>query len=209
MTEILLADDHPTLMVGLAVLLNHQPDLQVVAQVEDGAEALRQIEALQPHVAVLDCNLPSLGGIEISQALKQAASPVKVLALSAYDHQQYLWSMFKAGAAGYLLKDQAPTQIVQAIRAVARGELLWTVEQRSLIDHWQQHEQNRWDSLTERERAVLRLMATGQRNQAIAATLEVSERTVEYHLTNILGKLHVQSRLEAVVWANKTGLNFF
>lgn len=201
--RVLLADDHPTLMLGLATLLNQIPDIKVIAQVESGPDALTQIQSLTPHVAVLDCKLPELSGIQIAETIKKEKLPVQVLALSAYDNQQYLWGMHNAGAAGYLLKEEAPTQIVKAIKVIATGEQLWTPAQLSLIKRWQEQVQARWNDLTSREREVLGLVATGKRNKDIAAKLNLSERTVEYHLTNILGKLNLTSRLEAIVWMNK------
>ena len=205
--RVVLADDHPTLLLGLAVLLNQVAEIEVVAQVEDGQEALTQLETLQPNVAVLDCKLPTLNGVQITRQITEAKLAVRVLALSAYDNPQYLSAMMSAGASGYLLKDEAPTQIVSAIQTVARGEELWSDKQRRLIHQWQEQEQARWNQLTEREKGVLALVATGKPNKTIAEELNVTKRTVEYHLTNILGKLQFQSRLEAALWVNKTILN--
>lgn len=206
-TKVLLADDHPTLMLGLASLLNQMADINVIAQIENGDDALARIKSLRPDVAVLDCKLPGLGGIQIAEAIKQHKLPVRVLALSAYDNQRYLWGMLNAGASGYLLKEEAPTQIVKAVRSVARGEQLWTTEQLALVQRWQEQVQYRWDGLTTREKEVLVLVATGKGNKGIAGELNLSERTVEYHLTNILGKLRFTSRSEAIVWVNKTLLD--
>jgi DNA-binding NarL/FixJ family response regulator len=203
-TTVLLADDHPTLMLGLVALLKQISNITVLAQIENGDDALAKISTLQPNVAVLDCKLPGLNGIQIAETIKAHQLPTQVLALSAYDKPQYLWGMFNAGASGYLLKEEAPTHIVRAVTAIASGEALWTPAQLRRIQRWQEQVQARWDGLTPREKEVLFLVAAGKKNKAIADDLTVSERTVEYHLTNILGKLELTSRSEAIVWVNKT-----
>ncbi|HEY80900.1 MAG TPA: response regulator transcription factor, partial [Caldilineae bacterium] len=195
--RVLLADDHPTLRLGLRVLLDQAPDVEVVGEAEEGEEALAQIEALQPDVAVLDCKLPGLSGMEVAAAIVSKGLPVRVLALSAYDDERYLQGMLKAGAVGYLLKEEAPPNIVAAVRAAARGEQRWTADQLARARRWQEEVEAMWARLTEREGEVLALVAEGKSNKEIAQALSVSERTVEFHVSNILGKLGLSSRVEA------------
>ena len=132
--------------------------------------------------------------------LNQRSSTTKILALSAFDAPKYLWGMREMGARGYLLKDEAPAQIVTAVRTVAQGQMLWSSDQLARIRRWQQEVQARWDDLTQREQHVLALIAQGQSNKDIAEALTVTPRTVEFHVSNILGKLAVVSRIEAALW---------
>jgi DNA-binding NarL/FixJ family response regulator len=198
--RVLLADDHPAMRIGLRVLLDQAPDIEVVAETGDGVETVAQIEALQPEVVVLDCQLPKLSGIEVAARVKEQKIHVRLLALSAHDNPRYQWGMLEMGAAGYLLKDEAPTEIVAAVRAVAQGQQLWTAEQFARARHWQQEVQARWLDLTDQERRVLTLIAGGQSNKEISQELNVTARTVEFHVSNILSKLGVASRVEAAIW---------
>ena len=201
--RVLLADDHPTLRLGLRVLLDRAPDVEVVGEAEDGDEALALIDTLQPDVAVLDCQLPGIAGTEVALEIRRRGLPVRVLARGAYDSEQYVRGMLEAGAAGYLLKEEAPETIVAAVRVAARGEVLFSGEQYARARRWAEEVGERWESLTEREREVLTLVVEGLSNAAIAEALSVTERTVEYHVTNILGKLGVESRLEAAAWVRE------
>lgn len=198
--NVLLADDHPAMRIGLRVLLDQAPDISVVAETGTGPETLEQIESLRPTVVVLDCQLPHLSGVEVAAQVKQKKLPAKILALSAYDTPKYQWSMLEMGALGYLLKEEAPTEIVSAVRRVAAGQLLWSAEQLARIRQWEREVKRRWDELTGREQDVLRLMAAGHSNKEISQALTITARTVEFHVSNILGKLGVTSRVEAAVW---------
>ena len=207
MTEsirILLADDHPTLRLGLRVLLDREPNLAVVAEAENGEEALEKILALQLDVAVLDCQLPGLSGPAVAREIQRRGLSVRVLALSAYDSDRYLAEMWEADACGYLLKEEPLERIAAAIQQVARGEPLWTTAQIQRIQRYREIAA-RWSQLTEREREVLKWMAQGLSNKEIAQTLGLTPRTVEFHAGNILQKLGVVSRLEAVLWAKEHG----
>jgi DNA-binding NarL/FixJ family response regulator len=202
--RVLLADDHPLLRLGLRVLLDRQPDIAVVAEAENGEEALEKILALQPDVAVLDCRLPGLSGPAVAQEIQRWGLPVRVLALSAYDCDRYLAETWEAGARGYLLKEEPLEHIASAIQQVARGESLWTASQIQRIQRYRETEA-RWSQLTEREREVLKWMAQGLSNKEIARELGLTVRTVDFHVGNILQKLGVVSRLEAVLWAKEHG----
>lgn len=152
---------------------------------------------------VLDCQLPDLEGPEVAREIRRRGLPTRVLALSGYDDDRYLWEMWVARALGYVLKEEAPSVIVAAVRAAAQGMPLWTAAQVTRIERWREEVEQRWNALTEREREVLALMVAGKSNKEIAQALRVTERTVEFHVSNILAKLGVASRVEAVVWVKE------
>ncbi len=204
--RVLLADDHPALRVGLRVLLEQVPQVAVVGEAADGREALAQIEALQPDVAVLDCQLPGMAGAEVAEAVRREGLRTRILALSAYQDERYVQAMLAAGAVGYLLKDEAPGVIVAAVQAAARGQGWFSPAIAAQVGAWMRGERQGLASLTEREREVLQLVVAGKTNKEIALALAVAERTVEFHVTNILGKLSLASRVEAAVWAKDHGL---
>jgi DNA-binding NarL/FixJ family response regulator len=199
--RVLLADDHPALRVGLRVLLDRAPDIAVVGEADDGDAALAMIDALHPDVAVLDCQLPGVDGATVAAEVGRRGWPVRTVALSAYDDDRYLAGMMAAGAVGYLLKNEAPGQIVAAVQAAMRGERLWTPEQTARVARWQAEVARVRDSLTDREREVLRLVAEGLSNKEIAQALTITVRTTDFHVSNILRKLNVISRVEAAMWA--------
>ena len=202
--RVLLADDHPALRLGLRVLLERAPDVELVGEAEDGEEALALIEKLQPDVVVLDCELPEMEGVEVAQEIRRRDLPVRVLALSSYDDERYVRGMLDAGAVGYLLKDEAPQAIVAAVRAAARGEGYFSPAVAAKVTAWSRGE--RPGGLTEREVEVLTLVAEGLPNKQIACKLQVAERTVNFHVSNILHKLGAASRVEATVWAKEQGV---
>lgn len=202
--RVFLADDHPTLRVGLKALLHQAPDMEVVGEANMGAEALEDIRRVQPDVAVLDCQLPGLSGPEVAARLQEEGLPVRVLMLSAYNEVHYIRASLEAGAVGYVLKSEAPEVIVEAIRKAARGEPYISPPAALKVAGGPVGKGPA--TLTPRELDVLRLVARGLTNKEIAARLGVKERTVEFHLTNILRKLGVTSRVEAAVWAKERGL---
>ncbi len=201
--RVLLADDHPALRMGLRVLLDRDARITVVGEAESGDEALAQIEALLPDVAVLDCQLPGLEGAAVAAELKRRGLPSRILALSAYDDDRYLQQMWEAGAVGYLLKNEAPGEIVAAVVATMQGKVLWSTEQLARARRWNDDVGRLRRSLTDRETEVLQRMAEGLSNKEIATALSVTERTVEFHVGNVLRKLGVISRVEAAIWARE------
>ena len=203
--RVLLADDHPTLRLGLRVLLERAPDIEVVAEAESGEAALAKILALQPDVAVLDCQLPGLSGPEVAREVQRRGLPTRILALSAYRYEHYIRGMLEAGAVGYLLKEEAPGAIVEAVRRAAQGGMSFSPGvaevARAILEGT-----GEVPRLTEREREVLALMAEGLSNKEIGARLGFSERTAAFHVGNILQKLGATSRTEAVVRAKERGM---
>jgi len=192
--RVLLADDHPTLRVGLRVLLDQAPDVEVVGEAEDGAEALALIEATQPDVAVLDCRLPGMSGPQVAVEIKRRGLPTKVLALSSYSDDYYVRGMLEAGAVGYLLKSETPEVIVAAVRVAGSGVAPlrpFSPPVAAKIDAWARGELPA--GLTRREIEVLRLVAEGLSNREIAQALSVTVWTVSFHISNILKKLGVAS----------------
>jgi DNA-binding NarL/FixJ family response regulator len=202
--RVVLVDDHPALRLGLKVLLERAPDVELVGEAEEGREALALVEASRPDVVVLDCELPGMTGIDVAQEIQQRGLPSRVVALSAYDSDRYVRGMLEAGAKGYLLKEEAPETVVKAVRAVAQGEEWYSQQVVSKVMAWAKGE--RPGGLTEREVEVLRLVVEGLSNKEIAYRLEVAERTVQFHVSNILQKLNAASRVEAAVWAKDHGI---
>ncbi|MGC9468091.1 MAG: response regulator [Anaerolineae bacterium] len=201
--RVLLADDHPALRVGLRILLDRESDIAVVGEASNGLEALAMVESLRPAVVVLDCQLPGMEGASVAAEIGRSEFSTAILALSAYDDDCYIAAMYKANAAGYLLKNEAPSQIVNAVRAIAKGGELWSAKQVDRASRWEAEVIEVRDSLTQREREVLYLIAEGLSNKEIAQRLVVTVRTADFHVSNILRKLDVVSRVEAAVWAQQ------
>jgi DNA-binding NarL/FixJ family response regulator len=199
--RVLLADDHPVTRNGIRNLLEQGAGITVVGEANDGAETLQLVEELAPDVLLLDMEMPGMKGVEVAQHIRSAGSPVRILALSAYDDRQYILELLAGGAAGYLMKEEAPEIIVEAVRGVARGEQGWVSRQvAARLTTWTQQDSDKSD-LTDREKQVLQLVVQGKTNQEIGLALEISEKTVEKHLEGVFSKLGVSSRVEAAVRA--------
>ena len=208
--RVVLADDHTMVRQGIRQFLEESGDVKVVAEAADGLEALRCIEATQPDVAVLDIQMPGASGIEVTRQLRARFPGVKVLILTAYDDDPYVFALLRAGADGYILKTAPAEELVRAVRTVATGQSALgpqiarkVVEQLAMGRPATAAEQP--EPLTEREIEVLRLTARGLTNKAIGRELGISPRTVQGHLANIFGKLGVTSRTEAVTEALRRG----
>lgn len=201
--RVVLADDHPIVRSGIRELLAAADDIAVVGEAADGRSALRLVDDLQPDVLLLDMELPEISGIDVVRTLRDAGSPVRILALSAYDDEQYIRGVIGHGAAGYLTKEEALETIVHAVRGVARGEDGWLSRRAAArMAAWSRRAENPPHvALTAREIEVLRHLARGWSNQQIAHELVISERTVRFHLTNVYDKLGLASRAQAIAWS--------
>ncbi len=210
-TRILLADDHAVVRSGLRLVLEGEPDMRVVAEVADGAEAVRV--ALEAHVdlAILDVAMPRMTGLQAAAELTRRAPRTRILMLSMHDNEQYLFEALKAGASGYVLKTAADRDLVAAVRAAMRGEsFLYPAAISALVRDYLERasagEETPEDPLTPRELQVLKLIAEAHTNDQIAAELGIARRTVERHRANILGKLHMRDRVELTRYAIRRGL---
>ena len=201
--RVLIADDHPIVRAGIKTMIEKEPDLCVVGEIAKGDQVQALTRQWQPDVLVLDINMPGLDPVAATRAMKKHRPDLNILVLTAYDDDAYVTGLLSAGATGYLLKEEALDTLVTAIRAVARGES-WLSQRvagrlarkaialaRAATD----------EPLTPRERQVLRLLALGLNNDEIAAKLFITKRTVQNHVSNIYGKLNLDSRAEAVLYA--------
>jgi DNA-binding NarL/FixJ family response regulator len=211
--RVLIADDQALVRDGFAMILSAQPDLVVVGEAADGAEAVEKARALAPDVVVMDIRMPGMDGIAATAAIC-AETDARVLVLTTFDLDEYVYSALRAGASGFLLKDMRRDELVEAIRVVAAGEALLapTVTRRLIADVVRRSPapvasaDARLASLTARETDTLRLVARGLSNAEIAAELHVTEHTVKTHVSSILSKLGLRDRVQAVVVAYESGL---
>jgi DNA-binding NarL/FixJ family response regulator len=207
--HVLVVDSQAVTRAGLRRLLEGYPDLEIVGEASDGVQAVSETLELGPQVVLMDTQLPNDQTLEALRQIKQLNADTRVLLLSALDREDYLYEALRAGADGYILKDVAPDELVLAVRTVARGEMLIQPQIAGrLISRFGQQAQGNapHETLTAREKDVLRLLARGLRNKEIAARLYVSERTVNFHLANIYQKLNVSGRTEALSKAHEKGL---
>ncbi len=207
MIKVLLADDHPIVRRGIRNELSRHADIQVVGEAVDGDEAIRLSKSLRPDVLVLDITMPGTKALQIVRELRDSPAPPRILVLTAHTDIDNALAMLKAGATGYLFKDEEPSVITDGIRTVAQGKTrLSAAVAQSVLDYVVGSGQSREEGLTARERSVLRMMAKGHNNQSIAEALGLSEGTVKNHVTSIYDKLKVHTRAEAVAAAWQQGL---
>ena len=206
--RLLIADDHGVVRGGLRLLLDRQPDMEVIGEAADGAEAVAQVLARRPDLAILDVAMPRLTGLQATREIKARAPEVGVLILSMHDDERYLFEALKAGASGYVLKREAGQDLVDAVRAVVGGEpFLTNAAQRSLVREWMGDASSApREPLSPREQEVLKLIAEAHTNRDIGALLGLSEKTVEHHRASILRKLGMRDRVELVRYAIRRGL---
>ena len=214
-TRVLVADDQQLVRTGFRLILDAQPDIQVVGEAADGAECVEMARRLRPDVCLVDIRMPQLDGLEVTRILArpEAADPMRVVVVTTFDQDDYLHRALRDGACGFLLKDASPALLVEAVRAAHRGDALLSPE--VTVRLLRQLEDGRGPSsaggqpprtaLTERELAVARLVAVGRTNQEICAELFVSLGTVKTHLAKIQSRLGVRNRVEIAAWAWATG----
>ena len=215
--SVVLADDQALMRMGFRMVLEAEDDINVVGEASDGTAALAQAKALHPDVILMDVRMPGMNGIEATELIARECPGTRVLILTTFDLDEYAFAGLRAGASGFLLKDTRPTELAEAIRTVASGEAVVSprITQRMLemfasslpnSGHPVQASDPRIDSLTPREKEILVLMSQGMSNAEIADRLVVSATTVKTHVGNVLAKLDVRDRVQAVVVAYETGL---
>ena len=211
--KLLLADDHAVVRSGLRMLLEAQPDMEIVAEAENGRETIEKVLAFQPDIVLMDIEMPGMNGIEATRKIKEESPETAVLALTMYEDDQYFFEMLKAGAAGYIPKRAAPDALVNAIRTVKKGEVFLYPSMAAYLveDYLQRDEAPEEDEadvidLTTREREVLVLIAEGLSNGEISEKLVISIKTVDRHRENIMRKLNIHNRIDLVKFALKKGM---
>ena len=210
-TRILLADDHSVVRDGLRMVLESQPDMEVVAQAGDGAEALALGLEEDVHLAVLDVSMPRMTGLQAARELSRRRPELRIVMLSMHDKEQYFFEALKAGAAGYVLKSAANQDLIEACRAAMRGEpFLYpaavTALIRDYLDRARRGEAGPDDPLTAREQEIVKLIAEGLTSDEIAESLVISSKTVDRHRANVLEKLGMRNRVELTRYAIRRGL---
>lgn len=214
--RILLADDHKMVRKGLQLFLSSQRDILLVGEASTGEEVLEQAAALEPDIVLMDIHMPVMGGIEATERLAASHPQVKVIVLTSFSDQDHALPAIRAGAKGYLLKDIEPEELVRAVRRVHEGKVelhpdvagqLMNQYVNLYQGHRSQEETPRNEPLTKRELEVLRLIAAGMSNRAIAEALVITEKTVKTHVTHILGKLDLADRTQAALYAVRQGLD--
>jgi NarL family two-component system response regulator LiaR len=206
--RVVIADNQPAFREGLYRLLSEENDLEIVGQAADGEEAVRLISELKPDVAIIDMAMPKLSGIEATRLIRDQSPDTSVLIVSAFDYQNYVLAALRAGAAGYLTKDTPVRELAAAVRLAHAGDgIIDRDTAHKIVRHIITDRERKKDNLDlfPRELEVLKLTAKGLRNKEIARELNISERTVQAHLSNIFSKLDVDSRTEAVLKALKEG----
>ena len=210
--RILLVDDHMVVRIGLRALIDSEPDLQVAGEAGNGVEAIEQVRALQPDVVVMDIAMPEMDGLEATRRIRSEHPACPVLILTVHAQEKYLFPVLKAGGAGYVLKSTVDTELLDAIRTVARGgAFLYPSATRMLLEDYLSHlhnvpDQDAYESLSEREREVLKFIALGHTAKEVAEKLAISPKTVETYRTRIMEKLTLQSRVDLVQYALARGL---
>ena len=210
--RVLLADDHTILRAGLKMMLNAQPDIEVVGEASDGRQVVVEAQRLLPDVILMDITMPEFNGIEATRQVKRLLPETRVLVLTMHENEEYLFQMLRAGAAGYMLKEAADTELISAIRVVSSGRFYLSPSAQTMMvsDYLQRvrtgEERDSYGALTEREREILKLVAEGYTNAQIGERLFISPKTVDTHRTHIMDKLNLHSRAELVKYAMRRGL---
>lgn len=210
--KLILVDDHAVVRSGLRMLLEAQPDIEIIGEAENGTEAVALVKKLNPDAVLMDIQMPDMTGIEATKIIKKHAPDTAILALTMHEDDQYFFEMLHAGASGYVPKRAAPDELVVAIRTICRGEVFLypTLATRLVKDYLKRADDDEspgaYDELTPREREVLTLIAEGFSNAEVADQLVISVKTVDRHRENIMRKLNMHSRVDLVKYAIKIGL---
>lgn len=214
MTRVLIADDDDLMRAGLVELLSGEPEVEIVGQARTGREAIERARRLDPDVVLMDVRMPDLDGIEATQRLTDAAPRAKVLILTTFEQDDYIFGALRAGASGFLLKRTRPEELIAAVHTVGAGEALLSPSvTRRVIDRMAQQpipdlaDEAKLDELTAREREILELVAGGLSNREIAKELVIEEATVRSHIRRILMKLGLRDRVQIVIFAYEAGVN--
>jgi DNA-binding NarL/FixJ family response regulator len=214
MTRVLIADDDALMRAGLAELLADEPEIEVVGQASTGPEAVERARRLNPDIVLMDVRMPDVDGIEATRRLMRAAPRTRVVILTTFEQDDYIFGALRAGASGFLLKRTRPEELIDAVHTVAAGDsLLSPSVTRRVVERMSQQptpdlsNQAKLDELTAREREVLKLVASGLSNREIGDRLVVEEATVRSHIRRILMKLGLRDRVQIVIFAYETGIN--
>ncbi len=210
--RILLADDHAILRAGVRMLLESQPDMEVIGEAADGRETIDKVRELHPDLVVMDIAMPDIGGLEATERIRSECPDVRILALTMHEDERYFFQALHAGASGYMAKGAPPEDFISAVRSVAQGQAyIYPSLTRKLLDEYVGRdkaaaENETHDQLTERECEVLRLIAEGQTGKEIARLLKISVHTVERHRQNLMAKLDLHNRSALIKYAIRKGL---
>jgi len=210
--RVLLAENHTIVRKGLRVLLDDETDIEVVGEAEDGREAVEQVERLHPDVVLMDITMPLLNGVEATRQIKAQYPEVQVLGLTRHENEEYIYQLLRAGASGYVVKQAAPAELVEAIRAVFEGDTYLSPSINPSVVEAYIRQANAMvkkgpeERLTPREREVLQLVAEGRTNREIARVLSISVKTVEHHRANLMSKLGLYSAAELTQYAIRMGV---
>jgi DNA-binding NarL/FixJ family response regulator len=211
--RVIVADDQAMVRAGFRSLLNEEPDIEVVGEAADGEQAVAAVRRLKPDIALMDIRMPNVDGLEATRRIASAGLATRILILTTFDLDEYVYEGLRAGASGFLLKDASPEQLIAAIHVVAEGEAVLAptvtrrvVEAFARIPAADDELRRALETLTAREREVLRLLARGRSNAEVARELVVSEATAKTHVRHVLAKLDLRDRVQAVVFAYESGL---
>jgi DNA-binding NarL/FixJ family response regulator len=215
-TRVLLVDDQELMRMGFRMVLDSQPDIEIVGEASNGTEAVAAVRALEPDVVLMDVRMPEMDGVQATRVIVESGSTTRIVILTTFDLDEYVYAALRAGASGFLLKDAQPSELLSALRAVASGDavvapsitrrLLSSYAHRLPAPSGQHEDDERLDLLTVREREVLLLVARSLSNAEIAQQLVLSEATVKSHVGRVLSKLGLRDRVQIVVFAYETGL---
>jgi len=210
--RVLLAEDHTIVRKGLRALLDDETDIEVVGEAEDGRETVRQVERVHPDVVLMDITMPLLNGVEATRQIKAQYPEVQVLGLTRHENEEYIYQLLRAGASGYVVKQAAPAELVEAIRAVFEGDTFLSPSiNPSMVEEYIRQakamvKKGPDERLTPREREVLQLVAEGRTNREIAQVLSISVKTVEHHRANLMSKLDLYNAAELTQYAIRKGV---